>query len=167
MRLFLALMFLVLVPPVQSQEAPSAEVLAIGKTLDFVADVSKYQGMFDSVVAFCRPHAPDHIVKLAQDSWLSANQKYLDLRDSELSRVIENSRKTGAEPSRITFIKHWAEQQYQGALKNDRMYKDLLGRDDLPISCAQRLGVMNSAGMRIEIIAPRAVEYAEGSIGGP
>jgi hypothetical protein len=166
MRLLLALVFFALVAPAQSQEAPSAEVLAMGKTLDFVADVSKYQGMFDSVVSFCRPHVPDHVVKLAQDSWLSANQKYLEIRDSELRRVIEDLRKTGKEPERIAFIKDWAEQQYQGTLNNNRMYKDLLGRDDLPISCAQRLGVMNSSDLKIEIIAPRAVEYAQGT-GGP
>jgi hypothetical protein len=166
MRLLLALIFFALVPPVQAQEAPSAEVIAMGKTLDFVADVSKYQGMFDSVVAFCRPHAPDHVVKLAQDSWLSANQKYLDLRDSELRRVIDNLRTTGKEPERIAFIKDWAEQQYRATLNNNRMYKDLLGRDDLPISCAQRLGVMNSADLKIEIIAPRAVQYARVT-GGP
>jgi hypothetical protein len=166
MKLSLALILVVLMSPAQSQEAPSAEVFAIGKTLDFVADVSKYRGMFDSVVAFCSPHSPDHVVKRARDAWLSANQKYLDLREEELNRVLDDLRKNGAEPERITFIKDWADQQYQGTLNNNRMYKDLLGRVDLPISCSQRLGAMNSAGLKIETIAPRAVEYAR-TIGEP
>lgn len=160
------LIVLAFISPAQSQDAPSAEVVALGKTLDFVADVSKYQGMFDSIVAFCRPHSPSHIVKLAQDSWLSSNQKYLDLRDKELSRVINGLRESGADSERIDFIKDWADQQYQGTLNNNRMYKDLLGQSDLSVTCPQRLGAMNSADLKIETIAPRAVTYAQ-TIGEP
>jgi hypothetical protein len=163
MKQLLALLLVALVPSAQSQETPSAEVIAIGKTLDFVADISKYQGMFDSVVAFCKPHAPAHVLKMAQDSWLAANRKYLELKDSELSRVIAELQENGAEPERIAFVKDWAGQQYQGTLNNNRMYKDLLGRDDLPISCSQRLGAMNSGSLKIETIAPRAIEYARGA----
>jgi len=161
MRHHLALfLLLALAQPACSEEAPSPEIIATGKTLDFVADVSKYQGMFDSVVEFCQPHAPEHVVKFAREQWLTANQRFLDLRDSELHRIIEAARASGTETDRIAFIEDWAKQQYQGTLGNSRMYKDLLGRKDLPIACSRRLGEMNHQGMSLEKIAPRAAEYA-------
>ena len=62
MRLCLSLaLFLALAHPAYSAETQSAEVVEAGKRLDFIADVSKFQGMFDSVVEFCRPYAPEHL----------------------------------------------------------------------------------------------------------
>jgi hypothetical protein len=147
-------------------EAPSAETVAAGHALDFVADVSKYQAMFDSVVAFCQPTTPANVLELARKVWLSKNQHFLDLRDRELARVIAEARANGAEPSKIAFLKDWADKQYQVTLGNNRMYKDLLARQDLPISCPKRLGEMNHSSMELGVISPRAVEYAE-SLGEP
>ena len=147
--------------PAGAAEAPSAEVVAIGKTLDFVADVSKYQAMFDSVVAFCRPSTPANVVDLARQLWLSKNQHYLDLRDKELARVLEEARANGSEPEQIAFLKDWVDKQYRVTLSNNRMYKDLLAHQDLSTSCPKRLGEMNHSSMDLSVISPSAAEYAE------
>jgi hypothetical protein len=162
MRLFVSLaLYLALAQPAYSGEVKSAEVVAVGKRLDFIADISRFQGMFDSVVEFCRPHAPEHLLKFSRDYWLVANQRFLDLRDKELNRVIEEARGNGAKPEKITLIKDWAKQQYQEALSNNRMFKDLFGAKDLDIACSRRLGEMNSTGMSLGSIRPSAAEYAK------
>ncbi|CAN5319552.1 hypothetical protein BH24GEM2_BH24GEM2_07800 [soil metagenome] len=167
MKLSLYLVLLLsLARPAYAAVAPSAEVAAVGKTLDFVADVSKYQAMFDSVVEFCRPHAPEPVLKQSLEMWRTANQRFLDLRDSELNRVIEDARANGTESERVAFIEDWAKQQYTLTLSNNRMYKDLLGLKDLPIACSRRLGEMNHSGMSLHSLSPRAAEYAR-TVGEP
>lgn len=167
MKLFFSLiLFLALAHPAYSDEAQSAEVVVVRKRLDFIEDVSKFQGMFDSVMEFCRPHAPEHILKVSRMDWLSTNQRFLDLRDKELNRVIDEARAHGAKPEKIAFIKNWAKQQYKEALSNNRLFKDLLGDKDLDIACSRRLGAMNSAGMSLGSIRPGAAEYAK-TIGKP
>ncbi len=157
----LIVLLLGLADPAHTKEEHHADVQEVSKTLDFIADVSKLQGEFDSVVQFCLPHAPQYILKQSQGMWLMANQKYLDLRDKELRRIIKNAEANGAKPDKIASIHDWAKEQYKGTLSSDRMYKDIATRSDLDIACSKRLGEMNSSGMQLNSIAPRAVAYAQ------
>src|SRR5688500_16279742 len=43
-------------------EPTNQDVNELQKRLDFVANIQKFQGMFDSVTAFCGSHVPAHIL---------------------------------------------------------------------------------------------------------
>jgi len=98
--------------------------------------------------------------------WMMANQKYLDLRDKELRRLIKNAEANGAKTDKMALIDGWAKEQYKSTFSSDRMYRDIATRKDLDIACSKRLGEMNSSVMQLNSIVPRAVAYAH-AVGEP
>jgi hypothetical protein len=154
-------MFLSLAIAFDSRAEQTPEQLEFAHALEFVKDVSTYQGMFDSVVKFCEPHAPPHIVAAAKRSWLEQNNQFLTLRDSELSRLVELAKSNGAEPEGVKAVQDWGSQYYLLALNHDRLYKDIQDSTSLDISCSRRLGEMLATNMRLENIRPKAYQYAQ------
>jgi hypothetical protein len=144
-------------------EAVNNDVQDVQKRLDFVANIQKFQGMYDSVVAFCGDKVPATILDRSKAEWLSINQPYLDLRDKELARVIEIATSNNAPPENISKIRSWVEDQYESRLHNDRLYKDLPSKGDLTIPCSRRLGEMVSEDMSLKALSPESVEYFDSS----
>jgi hypothetical protein len=117
--------------------------------------------MFDSVTGFCGDHVPPYLLERIQTSWLRKNQPYLDLRDLELSRLLEAAEVDGAADEDISRMRSWIEMQYESRLHHDRLYRDIVDEADLMIPCSRRLGEMLSSSMTLDTLSPESVEYHE------
>jgi hypothetical protein len=129
------------------------------KALGFIGAVSGYQGQFDSVVNFCRPHAPGFIVQHSTSEWYKRNRELLELKDREVKRVVALARARGAPQENIDAFMAIPDKLYRNAADNDRMHKDLKGKPDLSTACASRLGEMLSDSMKLDRVAPDAWAY--------
>jgi len=138
---------------------PSPELLAAARTLQFIADVSIYEGYFLSVVDFCRPHVQPAAVDLVKGAWLAKNGAALELRDRELQRLHRNATAGGAAKEKLDELTLMPETYRNRAIQQDRMVRDLRRYTDLEIRCSKRLGEMLSNGMRMENIVPNTETY--------
>jgi|SRR6056297_227535 len=133
----------------------------VQKRLDYIAKIQRFQGMFDSVIGFCDDHVPPYLLERIHSSWLRKNQPYLDFRDSELSRLLEQAEVDGAADEDISRMRSWIEEQYESRLHHDRLYRDIVDEADLLIPCSRRLGEMLSSSMTLDTLSPESIEYYE------
>jgi hypothetical protein len=137
------------------------------KRLDYVANIQRFQGMYESVAIFCGTYVPAHILDRSKSEWLGKNQSFLDLRDKELSKVIAVATANGATPEELSKIRAWVADQYESRLHHDRLYKDLIGVTDLTVPCSKRLGEMVSDSMSLKTLSPESIEYFNTVAGEP
>ena len=141
---------------VRSQELDPA----IAERVSYVADVQKFQGMFDSVVEFCEPHVPNEILQMSRTEWMKQNGAFLALRDKELGEVIGYMKEFGKTAEDIEATNSWFNEQYTSRLAHDRLYKDIATSGNLLVSCSNRLGAMVSESMALKHLSPEAYKYA-------
>jgi hypothetical protein len=154
------LLYAITITATHANETMSSGADTITERLDFVANIQRFQGMFDSVATFCEGHVPASIFNNVKEKWLIENRKYLELRDKELDRALEIAAANGTTPEGVDQIRRWVNDQYESRLRHDRMYKDLIGTKDLTIPCSRRLGEMISESMSLKTLSPASIEYA-------
>jgi hypothetical protein len=155
----LAFLLLLLSPLAYAAGQASTEAADVQREIEYVGNIQRFQGMYDSVVGFCGKHVPAHLLERARSEWLDKNKPYLDLRDKQLGEIMQVAAANGASDEELSKIRSWVQEQYESRLHHDRLYKDLADESDLTIPCSRRLGEMLSSGMSLDVLSPESVEY--------
>ena len=129
----------------------------------FIMQVSTYQGYFDSVDRFCKPHVEALILKQAKFVWDRNIEDAIKLRDREMARTVDEAVANDLPAENLEKIRNWSETHYRKSVERDKFYKDLPSKfgGNLNLACAQRLGEMTALNMRLERVAPEAWQYLQ------